>query len=140
MTKTTLPHPGEPLPALAVALPGGRALRLPDAPAGHCSVILVYRGSWCRYCNAQLRAFQRSLDRLAHVDVSVVALSGRVFPALHAAAAPTGWPRVTLPNGTAVLSYPPALHRVAGGTHAVSAARLGLGGSLARFEPSAFDL
>ena len=28
-------------------------------------VVLFYRGSWCPYCNAQLRAFQRASDRLA---------------------------------------------------------------------------
>jgi len=38
-------------------------------------VILFNRGSWCPYCNAQLRAFQRSLDRLTGLGVSVVALS-----------------------------------------------------------------
>jgi peroxiredoxin len=37
--------------------------------------VLFYRGSWCPYCNAQLSAFQRSLDRLSDLDVSVVALS-----------------------------------------------------------------
>ena len=34
-----------------------------------------YRGSWCPYCNAQLSAFQRVLDGLAEMDVTVVALS-----------------------------------------------------------------
>jgi peroxiredoxin len=38
-------------------------------------VILFYRGSWCPYCNAQLRAFQRSLDLLTGLDVVVAALS-----------------------------------------------------------------
>ena len=38
-------------------------------------MILFNRGSWCPYCNAQLRAFQRSLDRLTGLGVSVVALS-----------------------------------------------------------------
>ena len=52
-----------------MALPGGRTLRLPDALAGHYGVVLFYRGSWCPYCNAQLRAFQRSLDRLTDTDV-----------------------------------------------------------------------
>ena len=37
--------------------------------------MLFYRGSWCPYCNAQLRAFQRAADRLAEVDARVVALS-----------------------------------------------------------------
>jgi hypothetical protein len=49
---------------------------------------------------------------------------GRAFPPLHPAAAPAGWPHLTLPNGTAVLSYPPSLHRLAGDKDAVSAARL----------------
>jgi peroxiredoxin len=53
----TLLHPGDRLPALAVALPGQGTLQLPGALAGHYGVILLYRGSWCPYCNAQLRAF-----------------------------------------------------------------------------------
>ena len=75
MTDQILLHPGDPFPALAVRLPGGRALRLPDDLAGHFGVVLFYRGSWCPYCNAQLSAFERALDRLAEMDVTVVALS-----------------------------------------------------------------
>jgi peroxiredoxin len=99
MTETTLLHPGDPFPALTVALAGGSTLRLPDALAAHFGVILFYRGSWCPYCNAQLRAFQHSLDSLADLDISVVALSvddeattqnliskhGLVFPVGHSA-------------------------------------------------------
>ena len=51
------------------------------------------------------------------------------FPVLHAAAAPTGWRHLRLPNGTAVLSYPPSLRPVAGDKDAVSAARLSPGGA-----------
>jgi hypothetical protein len=54
---------------------------------------------------------------------------GRAFPRLVPAAAPAGWPHLTLPNGTAVLSYPPSLHRLAGDKDAVSAARLSPGGA-----------
>ena len=75
MTQMTLLHPGDPFPALTAALPEGRALRLPVALAGHYGVVLFYRGSWCPYCNAQLRAFQRSLDRLTDMDTLVIALS-----------------------------------------------------------------
>ena len=71
----TLLHPGNPFPALTLNLPGDRTLRLPDAMAGHYGVVLFYRGSWCPYCNAQLSAFQRSLDSLAAMDIQVVALS-----------------------------------------------------------------
>src|ERR1700729_4484564 len=75
MTDKTLLHPHDPFPALTVNLPGGRALSLPDDLAGYFGIVLYYRGSWCPYCNAQLSAFQRSLDSLAEADISVVALS-----------------------------------------------------------------
>ena len=75
MTQMTVLQPGDPFPPVTVSLPGGRTLRLPDALAGRFGVVLYYRGSWCPYCNAQLSAFQRSLDSLAEADISVVALS-----------------------------------------------------------------
>ena len=71
-----------------------------------------------------------AIAAMAAIAISVVAFTlpgrspGRAFPPLHPAAAPAAWPRLTLPNRTAVLSYPPALHRLAGDTDAVSAARL----------------
>ena len=37
--------------------------------------MLFYRGSWCPYCNAQLRSFQRAQERLAEVGIKVAALS-----------------------------------------------------------------
>jgi peroxiredoxin len=67
-------RPGDRFPALTVALPGGETLHLPDAFAGHFGVVLLLRGSWCPYCNGQLRAFQRAQDGLADVDVKTVAL------------------------------------------------------------------
>lgn len=67
--------PGDAFPAVSLNLSGGDAAQLPDLLAGHYGVVLFYRGSWCPYCTAQLRAFQRAADRLAEVDVRVVALS-----------------------------------------------------------------
>jgi hypothetical protein len=46
------------------------------------------------------------------------------FPPLVPAAAPASWRHLTLPNGTAVLSYPPALRPLRGDRDAVSAARV----------------
>ncbi|GAB2959444.1 peroxiredoxin family protein [Nonomuraea fastidiosa] len=66
---------GDTFPGLTLTLPGGQTLDLPGALAGHYGVVLFYRGAWCPYCNAQLRAFQRSLDKLADLDVKVVAAS-----------------------------------------------------------------
>jgi len=69
------------------------------------------------------------------VTVTVVAFAlpshppGRVFPPLHPAAPPDGWLRAALPNGTAVLSYPPSLRPLAGDKGTVSAGKLGPGGT-----------
>jgi peroxiredoxin len=57
-------HPGDAFPSLTLSLPGGETLELPAAFAGEYAVVLLFRGSWCPYCNAQLRAFERARDRL----------------------------------------------------------------------------
>jgi peroxiredoxin len=66
---------GSAFPALSLTPPGEPALTLPDAFAGDFSVVLFFRGSWCPYCNAQLRAFQRASATLAEAGVKVAALS-----------------------------------------------------------------
>ena len=70
-----LPSPGDSFPALPLTPPGGPALTLPDAFDGQFGVVLFFRGAWCPYCNAQLRAFQRAQDTLAERNIRVVALS-----------------------------------------------------------------
>src|ERR1700693_5143376 len=67
--------PGDTFPKLTITVPAGGTLALPDALAGGFGVVLFYRGSWCPYCNAQLRAFQRAAGSLAEVGAKVVALS-----------------------------------------------------------------
>jgi peroxiredoxin len=68
-------NPGDPFPRLTMSVPGGETLTLPDAFAGDYAVVLFYRGAWCPYCNAQLRAFQRSGSALAEAGIRVAALS-----------------------------------------------------------------
>jgi peroxiredoxin len=68
-------NPGDHFPPLTITPIDAAPLDLPDALAGHFAVVLFYRGSWCPYCNAQLRAFQRAADKLSRLDVKVVALS-----------------------------------------------------------------
>jgi peroxiredoxin len=68
-------HPGDTFPTLTVKLSEGNTLDLPRSLEGHFSVVLFFRGSWCPYCNAQLRAFQRAGASLAEMDVKIVALS-----------------------------------------------------------------
>jgi peroxiredoxin len=68
-------NPGDPFPKLTINVPGGQTLTIPDAFGGDFAVVLFYRGSWCPYCNAQLRAFQRSGQALADAGIRVIALS-----------------------------------------------------------------
>ena len=67
--------PGSAFPAISLTQPGGSTAALPDALAGDFGVVLFFRGSWCPYCNAQLRAFQRAADSLAETGIKVAALS-----------------------------------------------------------------
>jgi peroxiredoxin len=68
-------NPGDPFPRLTIDTTDGQVLTLPDAFAGDFAVVLLYRGSWCPYCNAQLRAFERSGQALADAGIRVTALS-----------------------------------------------------------------
>jgi peroxiredoxin len=68
-------NPGDQFPTLTLTPPGGQPLTVPGALSDGYAVVLFYRGSWCPYCNAQLRSFQRATDALAEVGASVVALS-----------------------------------------------------------------
>ena len=41
-----------------------------------CSVVLIfYRGGWCPYCNLELRAYQRELDRFKKAGIEIIAIS-----------------------------------------------------------------
>lgn len=68
-------NPGESFPSLAVTPVDAEPLVLPEAFNGHFRVALFFRGTWCPYCNAQLRAFQRAAEKLAELDIRVLALS-----------------------------------------------------------------
>jgi peroxiredoxin len=67
--------PGDLFPSLTVTPPDAPPLALPEAFRGHVGVVLFFRGAWCPYCNAQLRAFQRSSEKLAEADIKLAALS-----------------------------------------------------------------
>jgi len=71
----TLLSPGDTFPDLTLNLPRGETLDLPAALAGGFGVVLFYRGSWCPYCNAQLRSFHRASSALSELGARVVAVS-----------------------------------------------------------------
>jgi peroxiredoxin len=68
-------QPGDAFPDMRLSLPGGQSVTVPEAFGGDFGVMLFYRGSWCPYCNAQLRAFQRAASALADAGIRVAALS-----------------------------------------------------------------
>lgn len=75
MTTARLLDAGDPFPRLELALTGGGQLTLPGGIATPYAAVLVNRGSWCAFCNAQLRAFQSGLARLAQAGIGVFSLS-----------------------------------------------------------------
>lgn len=68
-------HNGQTFPELQIPAVGGGTISLPGDLAGSFGVVLIYRGSWCPYCNAQLASFSRAADAFADLGIKVVALS-----------------------------------------------------------------
>jgi peroxiredoxin len=68
-------HNGDVFPHITIEAVGGGTIALPGDLAGSFGVVLLYRGSWCPYCNAQLAAFSRGYDMLQEIGIRVVALS-----------------------------------------------------------------
>ena len=66
---------GQTFPALDVPAVGGGPIRVPQSLLGSYGVVLIYRGAWCPYCQAQLAGFQRASEKLAEAGIKVVALS-----------------------------------------------------------------
>jgi hypothetical protein len=92
--------------------------------------------STARRGRLMLAAIAATAVAIAAVVIAVFVVSagpgspaGPAFPPLRTAAAPASWHHLMLPNGTAVLSYPPALRPLGGDKDAVSAARLSPAGA-----------
>jgi len=68
-------HNGDRFPRLSIRKVGGGTIELPGDLAGSFGVVLIYRGAWCPYCNAQLAAFARASAKLDEAGVKVVAFS-----------------------------------------------------------------
>ena len=53
----------------------GAPSQIPQSLRGSYGVVLIYRGAWCPYCQAQLGGFQRASVKLAEAGIKVVAFS-----------------------------------------------------------------
>jgi len=66
---------GQTFPQLEIPAVGGGTIKLPESLAGSFGVVVIYRGAWCPFCNAQLAAFERATEKLAGLGVKVIAFS-----------------------------------------------------------------
>src|SRR5215510_10162562 len=66
---------GQLFPSLDIPTVGGGTIEIPQSLRGSYGVVLIYRGAWCPYCQAQLGGFQRASEKLAEAGIKVVALS-----------------------------------------------------------------
>jgi peroxiredoxin len=71
----TLLRPGDRFPTLKITPPGADPVAVPELFDGRWGVVLFFRGAWCPYCVAQLRAFQRASDTLSATGITVAATS-----------------------------------------------------------------
>ncbi|MDP1538089.1 MAG: peroxiredoxin family protein [Burkholderiales bacterium] len=66
---------GDVFPDLALQLAGGGTRKISQLAAGQWSVVLFYRGDWCRYCRQQLADYQTWLPDLKQLGIAVIAAS-----------------------------------------------------------------
>jgi peroxiredoxin len=66
---------GDAFPVLSLDTVASGAVSVAQHLAGSHGVVLIYRGSWCPYCNAQLSAFARAKEKLDDCGITVVAFS-----------------------------------------------------------------
>src|SRR5262249_21592650 len=66
---------GDAFPLLTLDTVRDGTLSVTHHLAGSYGVVLLYRGSWCPYCNAQLAGFARAKAKLDELGLRTVALS-----------------------------------------------------------------
>ncbi|EDM45108.1 Redoxin [unidentified eubacterium SCB49] len=69
---------GEKAPHFELPNPKGKLISLPSLLDKGPVVITFYRGSWCPYCNLQLRALQDKLNEIHALGATLVAISPEV--------------------------------------------------------------
>ncbi|MFC3802598.1 peroxiredoxin-like family protein [Cohnella sp. GCM10012308] len=66
---------GDPAPNFTLASPLGERVNLYDELAKGPVVLTFYRGSWCPFCNLQLRAYQQLLPEIGRLGGQLMAVS-----------------------------------------------------------------
>jgi peroxiredoxin len=66
---------GNPAPDFTLQDATGTQVRLRERLARGPVVLTFYRGGWCPFCNAQLRAYQKVLPQIRELGASLIAVS-----------------------------------------------------------------
>nr|WSY48753.1 AhpC/TSA family protein [Streptomyces sp. NBC_00886]WSY57511.1 AhpC/TSA family protein [Streptomyces sp. NBC_00886] len=66
---------GETAPDFTLSDAKGDQVRLADRLSQGPVVLVFYRGSWCPYCNLELRAYQQALPQFQKAGASLIAIS-----------------------------------------------------------------
>ncbi len=71
----TMAHPGEQFPDFSLPDATGKQVSLDELIEEGPLVVTFYRGSWCPYCNLELRAYQDLMGEITERDARLVAIS-----------------------------------------------------------------
>jgi peroxiredoxin len=66
---------GDMLPDAVLTNPAGADVRIRDLLARGPLIVTFYRGSWCPYCNLELRAYQDILSEIERAGAQLVAVT-----------------------------------------------------------------
>lgn len=71
----SIPQKGEKLPEFCLVNSFGEARKLEDIRKYGPVIVTFYRGSWCPYCNLELRAYQEVIDEINSLGATLVAIT-----------------------------------------------------------------
>lgn len=66
---------GESLPDVSIISSEGTSEKLPAIAAGKPSVLLIYRGGWCPFCNRHLSDIETVQDKVIDLGYQIIAIS-----------------------------------------------------------------
>lgn len=75
LIQARVPKVGDSAPDLSVTATNGRLLTLHELLSDGPIVLTFYRGSWCNFCNAALRVWQRALPEFGAIGVRLFAVA-----------------------------------------------------------------
>ena len=66
---------GDTAPDFSLMATSGQYMSLRDVLSRGQVILTFYRGSWCNFCNAALKTWQRAMPELAAIDVTLLAIA-----------------------------------------------------------------